>query len=58
LEELGLDEWQKAVAEVASLLQRAMLADYVLLGRSGAENSTSFPMVAVGAATRTRTLSG
>jgi polyphosphate glucokinase len=43
LEESGLEKWREAVAEAAPLLQRAMLADYVLLGGGGVENLEEMP---------------
>jgi predicted NBD/HSP70 family sugar kinase len=43
LEEIGLDAWREAVAQAASLLKKAMLADYVLLGGSGAEKFDEVP---------------
>jgi polyphosphate glucokinase len=43
LGELGIDEWRQAVAEAASLLKRAILADYVLLGGGGVEQLDEVP---------------
>ncbi len=43
LDELGIDQWRQAVAEAATLLKRAMLADYVLLGGGGVENLAEMP---------------
>lgn len=43
LDHIGLDAWRRAVAEAATLLKNAMLADYVLLGGSGAEKFDKVP---------------
>jgi hypothetical protein len=43
LEQIGLEQWREAVAETAALFKDAMLADYVLLGGSGAERFETIP---------------
>lgn len=43
IDEIGLEAWRKAVGEAATLLKNAMLADYVLLGGSGAEKFDKLP---------------
>ena len=42
IEKIGLEAWRKAVGEAAAMLKNAMLADYVLLGGSGAEKFDKF----------------
>ena len=43
IDEIGLEAWRQAVGEAATLLKNAMLADYVLLGGSGAEKFDELP---------------
>ena len=43
IERIGLEAWREAVGEAAALLKNAMLADYVLLGGSGAERFDKLP---------------
>jgi predicted NBD/HSP70 family sugar kinase len=43
LDRIGLDEWRKAAAEAAALFKDATIADYVLLGGSGAERFDKIP---------------
>lgn len=43
LTRIGIEQWRDAAAEAAILLREAMLADYVLLGGSGAERFESIP---------------
>jgi polyphosphate glucokinase len=43
LKRLGKKRWRKAVAEVAGLLQNALLADYVVLGGGNAKQLKKLP---------------
>lgn len=43
LERIGLRAWRAAVAKAAELMRQAMLADYVMLGGSGAERFETLP---------------
>ncbi|QDT52133.1 hypothetical protein Pan44_01420 [Caulifigura coniformis] len=43
LERIGLRAWRTAVAKAADLMRQATLADYVMLGGSGAERFETLP---------------
>lgn len=43
MSELGLEPWRRAVAEAASLLKSATIADYVLIGGGGVEELGELP---------------
>jgi polyphosphate glucokinase len=43
LAEIGLENWRSAVAEIATLLRRAALADYVLIGGGSVDKLDELP---------------